>query len=92
MKQYPKYKASKISWIGDVPEHWENKRLFSVAKPHFISNKTIHHQNLLSLSYGKIIRKNIINFEKLLEVGNEDKLYDFVYTKSSRLTSSKLKH
>ena len=26
----------------------------------------------------QIIRKNIINFEKLLEVGNEDKLYDFV--------------
>ena len=27
MKQYPKYKDSKIPWIGDVPEHWKTKRL-----------------------------------------------------------------
>lgn len=27
MKQYPKYKDSKISWIGDVPEHWKISRL-----------------------------------------------------------------
>ena len=26
MKQYPKYKDSKIPWIGDVPEHWEKRR------------------------------------------------------------------
>ena len=27
MKQYPKYKNSKIFWIGDVPEHWELKKI-----------------------------------------------------------------
>lgn len=29
MKQYNKYKESGISWIGDIPEHWEVKRLKS---------------------------------------------------------------
>ena len=24
---YPKYKSSKVDWLGDVPEHWEVKRL-----------------------------------------------------------------
>ena len=27
MKQYPKYKDSKISWLGDVPEHWKYKKI-----------------------------------------------------------------
>lgn len=26
-KPYPKYKASGVEWLGDVPEHWEVKRL-----------------------------------------------------------------
>jgi type I restriction enzyme S subunit len=25
--RYPKYKASGVEWLGDVPEHWEVKRL-----------------------------------------------------------------
>jgi len=24
---YPKYKPSSVEWLGDVPEHWEVKRL-----------------------------------------------------------------
>lgn len=27
MKKYPAYKPSGIDWIGEVPEHWEKKRL-----------------------------------------------------------------
>lgn len=54
-----KMKDSGIPWIGEVPEGWKVVRLFSVASEHFISNQKIHHQNLLSLSYGQIIRKNI---------------------------------
>jgi len=26
-KAYPKYKSSGVAWLGDVPEHWEVKRL-----------------------------------------------------------------
>lgn len=38
---------------------WEEKDFSTHAKPYFVSNKLIHHQNLLSLSYGKVIRKDI---------------------------------
>lgn len=30
--RYPSYKTSKISWLGDVPEHWETSRLRFVAE------------------------------------------------------------
>lgn len=38
----------------------------SVAKPYFVSNRFVHHQNLLSLSYGKIKRKDIKSTKGLL--------------------------
>lgn len=34
---YPKYKPSGIEWLGDVPEHWEAKRLKSAAT-YWVSN------------------------------------------------------
>lgn len=61
-----KMKDSGIPWIGMIPEHWEVRRLSQVSYEHFISNKNIHHQNLLSLSYGRIIRKDINTTEGLL--------------------------
>lgn len=61
-----KMKDSGISWIGKIPEHWEMRKLSQVSYEHFISNKTVHHQNLLSLSYGRIIRKDINKTEGLL--------------------------
>lgn len=31
---YPKYKPSRVEWLGDVPEHWDSKRLkFVLAEP-----------------------------------------------------------
>ena len=35
MKRYPKYKDSGISWLGQIPEHWDVKR----AKFMFLKNK-----------------------------------------------------
>lgn len=61
-----KMKDSGIPWIGMIPEHWGIRRLSQVSYEHFISNKNIHHQNLLSLSYGRIIRKDINTTEGLL--------------------------
>lgn len=61
-----KMKFSGKSWIGMIPEHWELRRLSQVSYEHFISNKNVHHPNLLSLSYGKIIRKDINTTEGLL--------------------------
>ena len=32
MKQYEKYKSSGIEWLGDIPEHWEVKRVKDLAE------------------------------------------------------------
>ena len=61
-----KMKDSGIPWIGMIPEHWELRRLSQVSYEHFKSNKDVHHQNLLSLSYGRIVRKDINKTDGLL--------------------------
>lgn len=57
---------SGIHWVGDIPAHWKEKVLFEVAAEQSNSNKTVHNQNLLSLSYGKIVNKDINTTEGLL--------------------------
>ncbi len=66
MKRYEAYKDSGVKWIGEIPSHWEMRTLSQLAREHFISNKEIHHQNLLSLSYGRIINKDINKTDGLL--------------------------
>ena len=66
MERYESYKPSGISWIGEIPSHWSNLFLFQLATEHNKSNKEVHHQNLLSLSYGQIIRKDINKTDGLL--------------------------
>lgn len=58
-KRYPAYKDSGIEWLGEIPAHWNNIPLFTVAREREVQN--IHNQeaNVLSLSYGKIIRRDI---------------------------------
>lgn len=57
---------SHIKWIGNIPAHWEVRMLFQEATEQSISNKTVHNQNLLSLSYGKIVNKDINKTDGLL--------------------------
>lgn len=66
MEKYSKYKDSGVKWIGKIPEHWEVKLLSQMATLHYLSNKDVHHQNLLSLSYGRIINKDINGVSGLL--------------------------
>ncbi len=59
-------KDSGIHWVGNIPDHWVPKVLFEVVAEQSNSNKTVHNQNLLSLSYGKIVNKDINTTEGLL--------------------------
>jgi type I restriction enzyme S subunit len=52
-------KDSGIEWIGDVPEHWEIQRLHDIAVHQKTKNIGLIEKNLLSLSYGKIKRRDI---------------------------------
>ena len=59
-------KPSNIEWVGDIPVHWTISRFAYFFAEHNISNKGVNHQNLLSLSFGKIIRKNRDSYDGLL--------------------------
>ena len=64
--RYPKYKDSGVEWVGEVPEHWLTKPLYSSAGERNESNKGMIEKNLLSLSYGRIVRKDISSNDGLL--------------------------
>lgn len=51
-------KESGIEWIGEIPAHWEVKRVNDIAVQQKNRNIGLLEKNLLSLSYGKIIRKD----------------------------------
>lgn len=64
-------KQSGIDWVGEIPEHWNVSRFAHYFREHTISNKGVNHQNLLSLSFGKIIRKDIDTCDGLLPASFE---------------------
>lgn len=65
-KPYPKYKPSGVEWLGDIPEGWKTQPFFSIAKERTESNAGMVESNLLSLSYGQIVRKDINTNDGLL--------------------------
>ena len=52
-------KYSGIEWIGEIPKHWEINIINQIFLNLKNKNINLQEKNLLSLSYGKIIRKNI---------------------------------
>ncbi|MDO5317540.1 MAG: restriction endonuclease subunit S, partial [bacterium] len=49
-----------IPWLPQIPEGWEVKKVRQIAKEGKCKNKGNVEKNVLSLSYGKIIRKKEI--------------------------------
>lgn len=56
-KPYQEYKDSGIPWIGQVPEHWEVKPFFALLSELNRKNTGLMETNILSLSFGRIIKK-----------------------------------
>lgn len=50
---------SGIEWIGEIPEKWSIYPLFAIAHDNKVKNIENNCSNLLSLSYGKIVEKDI---------------------------------
>lgn len=71
MRKYDEYKDSGVNWIRKIPKHWETRYLFQLASEYYVSNKGMLNQNLLSLSYGSIVRKDINKTEGLLPASFE---------------------
>ena len=65
-KRYPAYKDSGVEWIEEVPEHWGETITSALFMDNKKKNKGTQETNLLSLSYGNIIRKDINTNDGLL--------------------------
>lgn len=52
-------KDSGVEWIGEIPANWDVHRISNYFSERNVKNNLGLEQNLLSLSYGKIIRKDI---------------------------------
>ncbi len=63
---YPSYRDSGVEWIGPVPADWGVCPLLAVAEECDRSNRGMLEDNLLSLSYGSIVRKDINTSDGLL--------------------------
>lgn len=59
-------KDSGIEWVGNIPAHWDVHPLYYYFSERKKKNYLGKEQNLLSLSYGKVIRKDINTSEGLL--------------------------
>jgi len=57
LKSYPEYKDSRVPWLEQIPAHWEVKPTFAVFKERKEANKGLRESQVLSLSYGRIIKK-----------------------------------
>lgn len=65
-QHYTEMKDSGIKWIGAVPASWSVRTLYQLATRVNNKNTDLAEQNLLSLSYGKIKRKDINTNDGLL--------------------------
>lgn len=56
---YPKYKASGVEWVGKIPSHWMVAPTFAKVIESKSKNSLGLEENVLSLSYGNIVRRNV---------------------------------
>lgn len=52
-------KDSGIEWIGEIPEHWNVVQMSRILKERKCKNQNNIENNVLSLSYGSIKRRNV---------------------------------
>ena len=55
--KYETYQDSQVSWLNEVPTHWQVEFGKKYLKPKNVKNIGNHIKTVLSLSYGKIVIK-----------------------------------
>lgn len=58
-KTYEQYKKTDENWLTTIPSHWQTASLSSLFEEHKQKNTGLVNTNLLSLSYGRIVKKDI---------------------------------
>lgn len=64
-------KDSGVAWIGKIPAQWGVVYLSSIVSERKHKNEGMKENNLLSLSYGNVVRKNINTSDGLLPANFE---------------------
>lgn len=62
LRPYDKYKKTGIFWLDYIPNGWDWRYLSQIAGERCLKNSAGLEDNVLSLSYGNIIRKKNIDF------------------------------
>ncbi len=57
MKRYDRYKNSGVQWIGEIPEHWEVKRLGASFTENRQANSELLNTDAFQFNYGTLVRK-----------------------------------
>jgi len=65
-RSYPSYKETSIPWLATIPMEWDVLPLFFAAAEQKHKNIGMREKNLLSLSYGRIVKRDINSNEGLL--------------------------
>ncbi|MDP1318057.1 restriction endonuclease subunit S [Acinetobacter lwoffii] len=65
-QKYAEYKDSGVEWVDDIPSTWEVKPVFALFTPEMEKNLDGIETNVLSLSYGRIIQRDVENNHGLL--------------------------
>lgn len=60
------YKDSGIEWIGEIPREWNLDISKNIFREHKLRNYKNLENNLLSLSYGKVVQKDIESLAGLI--------------------------
>lgn len=66
LNQNAEMKDSGIEWVGEIPVHWPVHPVYSYYGERKNKNRLGKEDNLLSLSYGRVIRKDINTNDGLL--------------------------
>ena len=57
MKRYESYKDSGVKWLGEIPGHWEVKRLRFLFSENKTKNTKLKEKKQLQFRYGEIVPK-----------------------------------
>jgi len=76
MKRYKLYKQTGISWLPEIPAHWEEKRLATRFHGRVEANSDFEFKRAFKFNYGTVVPKN--------EVGDPTEYRD-VYVKYSKV-------
>lgn len=68
---YENYRDSGVEWVDQIPSHWTTEPLWALAEECDRPNAGMIENNLLSLSYGRIVRKDINDNDGLLPASFE---------------------